>query len=171
MLLSWSTPWWRAVILEIDRYIQIRPWGLEHNLGDFAGYIAGAEMPAWFAPFMWTYLGICVLLLLASLFAKEKGIRFGKFELSLPQALIMGVGLSYIVVVVVAAVYASIRLGDYWDVKLIGRTYVQIGDVEHSYVETGFLFGYWLACAVGPLCVVLGLLRNKIIGNPKPLSA
>ena len=166
LLVSWFMPWWQAVILELGRYVQIRPWGLEHDLGDFADYIKAATLPSWFAPFMWVYLGIAIVVLLFSLFAPEKVLRLGKFALSLPQLLIVAVGVSYIVVVVVAVVYASIRVDEFWHVKLIGKTYVEVGEVEKSYVDAGLLPGYWLAGVVGPLCVILGLLRNKILGKP-----
>lgn len=167
LLLSWFLPWWRAVILELQRYVVIRPWGLEHNLGDFADYIKTATLPSWFAPLMWAYLGVSIVVLLFSLFAPEKRLRLGKFSLSLPQILVAGIGVSYIVVVLVAAVYASIRVDEFWHIKLIGKTYVQVGEIERSYVETGFELGYWLACTVGLLLLVLGLLRNKIVGEPK----
>lgn len=165
LLVSWFMPWWRAVILELDRFVEIRPWGLEHNLGDLAPYIKTALMPTWFAPFMWAYLGVGVMVLLLSLFMPERVLRVGKYAFSLPQLLIAGVGISYIVVVVVAVVYASIRVDEFWHLKLIGHTLVEAGEIEKSYVDSGLLPGYWLACVVGPLCVVLGLLRNKILGK------
>jgi hypothetical protein len=158
-------PWWRAYIPELDRWVAIRPWGLEHNLGDFADYIKGAAMPTWFAPLMWAYLGVSVLVLLFSLFAPEKALRLGKLKFSLPQLLILGVGLAYIVCVVVAVVYGSIRMDEFWHLKLMGETYVELGEIEKGYVEASLLTGYWLACAAGPLLVILGLLRNRIVGN------
>lgn len=168
MFVSWIMPWWRAVIIQLDRWVAIRPWGLEHNLGDFADYIKAAAMPSWFAPFMWAYLGVSILVLLFSLFAPGKVLQFGKLKMSLPQLLIVGVGLSYVVVVVVAAVYGSIRMDEFWHLKLIGKTYVEAGEIEKSYVEANLLTGYWLACAAGPLLVILGLLRNKIAGISTP---
>ena len=167
LVVSWFMPWWQAVVLELDRYVQIRPWGLEHDLGDFADYIKTATLPSWFAPFMWAYLGISVVVLLFSLFAPEKVLRLGKFALSLPQLLIAGVGISYVVVVIVAVVYASMRVDEFWHLKLIGKTYVEVGEVEKSYVDANLLLGYWLACIAGPLLVILGLLRNKIVGRPQ----
>lgn len=168
MFVSWIMPWWRAFIEQLDRWVAIRPWGLEHNLGDFADYIKGAVMPTWFAPLMWAYFGISIALLLFGLFAPEKSLRFGKFELSLPQLLVLGVGLSYVVCVIVAFVYASMRMNDFWHLKLIGRTYVEVGEIEKGYVEANLLTGYWLACVAGPALVILGLLRSKIVGKPKP---
>ena len=33
--------------------------------------------------------------------------------------------------------------------------------------ETQGLIGYWLACAVGPILIALGLLRSEILSEPK----
>jgi hypothetical protein len=165
MLVSWLLPWWRAVILELNRYVEIRPWGLEHTLADMFDYIKSAPMPSWFAPFMWAYLGIALVALLYSLVAPEKVLRLGKFALSLPQLLIAGVGVSYIAVLLVMIVYASIRVDDFWHLKLIGKTFVEAGEIEKSYVEANLQPGYWLAWVAGSLCVILGLFRSKIIGN------
>ncbi len=168
MFMSWIMPWWRAYIVELDRWVAIRPWGLEHNLGDLAAYIKDAVMPTWFAPVMWAYLCISIALLLFSLFAPEKALRLGRFTFSLPQLLIMGVGIAYIVCVVFAFVYASMRMDSFWHLKMIGKTYVELGEVEKGYVESNLLTGYWLACVAGPVLLILGLLRSKIVGTPKP---
>lgn len=170
MLLSWFMPWWKGRIIEILGWVQIRPWGLEHNLQEYTGYIAGAEMPAWFAPLIWAYLGLCIGLLLFSLFASEKRVGLGKFKLSLPHVIIGGVGLSYIVVVVLAVIIAAIRTGDFYGIHLIGKSFFSLGYPIEGNVEAGFLFGYWLACGVGPLLIVLALLRNKIIGKAKLIT-
>jgi hypothetical protein len=164
MFVSWIMPWWRALIVQLDRWVAIRPWGLEHNLGDFADYIKGADMPTWFSPFMWAYFGVCMLVLVFSLFAPDKALRFGKLKMSLPQLLIVGVGLTYIVAVVIAYVYASIRMDEFWHLKMVGETYVELGEIEKGYVEANLLTGYWLACIAGPVLVILGLLRSKIVG-------
>ena len=116
---------------------------------------------------MWAYLGIAVLVLLGSLVAPQKTLRLGQFKWSLPQLLIAGVGFSYIVVLIVAAVYGSIRMDEFWHLKLIGSTYVEAGEIEKSYVDSNLQPGYWLAAAAGVLLVVLGLLRNKIVGKAK----
>ena len=168
MFMSWMMPWWRAYIDQLDRWVAIRPWGLEHNLGDFADYIKNAAMPTWFAPLMWAYLVVSIALLLFSLFAPQKAIRLGKFKMSLPQLLVVGVGLAYIVCVVVAFVYASMRMDEFWHLKMIGKTYVELGEIEKGYVESNLLTGYWLACAAGSLLVIVGLLRGWIVGKPQP---
>ncbi len=167
MLLSWFMPWWTADILELDATVVIRPWGLEENLGDFASWIKGSDMPAFFAPAIWTYLGICIAALLFVSWIKDRNIRLLRKHFSLPKFVIGLVGFSYIVVVVLAVIIAAIRTGDFYGLALIGYTYIDLGEPMISGVEAGFLLGYWLACAVGPLLIILALLRNKIIGKSK----
>jgi len=170
MLLSWFMPWWSCYIVEVmlDNAIVIHPWGLEQNLGPFAGYASsGFEMPVWFAPFMWTYLGICVAALLYGSWLGEKEVKIGKFKFKWPKLLVGGVGLSYIVVVVLAVIVAAIRTGDFYGMHLIGYSYFEVATHVESGVEAGLRFGYWLACGVGPLCIALALLRDRIIGKPK----
>ena len=96
MVYSWLQPWWT-----ID--------GLNERLGDFVIFLKGSEMPAWFAAFMWTYLGLCMVALLAGLWIKS-GHKFGigKIKIELNELLVGGVGLSYIIVGIVAAVFAGI---------------------------------------------------------------
>jgi hypothetical protein len=99
--------------------------------------------------------------------AKEKTFNLGKFKLSLPQVLIGGVGLSYILVVIIAFIVASIRVREIYGMHLIGTTFISFEPPYESNVETGFRFGYWLAWGVGLLCIALALLRDKIIGKAK----
>ena len=163
--LSWFLPWWSADVLVLgEDTVVIRPWGLENNMDEeMAAIIKGSEMPAYFAPLMWAYLGLSIALLVLGAFIKLKEIKLGKFKLTLSQLLIGGVGVSYIVVVALAVIIASIRTGDYWDLKLIGYTYIDLGEPAVTGVEAGLLPGYWLACLVGPLLIGLALLRTKIV--------
>lgn len=170
MLLSWFLPWWSINVYEIGKDAAvIRPWGLETHLRESEyALIAGAEMPAWFAPFTFTYLGIAVLALLFSVLANNKEIKVGNFKFTLPRLLIALVGLSYVVVVVTAFVVAKMRTGEYFGgINLIGYTYIDLGEPYMSGADAGFLPGYWLACVVGPLLFILAIFRNKIVGEPK----
>jgi hypothetical protein len=171
MVVSWLLPWWRADITAVqDYWVQIRPWGLDVNLKGYEAFITGSGMPVWFAPFAWTYFGTCIAALLYGSWLGEKELRIGKFSFTWAQLLIGGVGLSYIVCVVLAVIIAILRMKDYFDIKFVGSTFIAIGTFSESWVEAGLLFGYWLACTVGPLCVVLALIRNKIIGKPKLIT-
>jgi hypothetical protein len=172
LLYSWFQPWWQAYVVELQQIaIIIHPWALESFVPpDYAFMLVGSEMPVWYAPFIWIYLGLCIAALLYSLFASEKRVGLGRFRLSLPKVLIMGVGLSFIVIVAAAVIVISIRGQDFWHAPLIGRIHIAFEEFEHSYVETSLLFGYWLACGVGPFLIILALLRNKIMGKPKLIA-
>jgi hypothetical protein len=167
IVLGWFLHWWNANIVMIDSNVWIRPWGLESDLG-FLGaesWIKDAEMPAFFAPLMWAFFALSLLALAISLFVKDKQIGFGKLKLSLPQFLIIGVGIAFIIVVIIALVYMSIQMSDWYGMKLIGTVHMDLGEPFISNVICELLPGFWITCAVGPLLVVLGLLRNKITGK------
>jgi hypothetical protein len=166
MVLSWLMPWWAADVEAISEdAVIIHPWGLEQHLGEMADMIRNAKMPVWFAPVMWSYLGLALTALLVGLFIKEKAFNLGKFRLSVPSLLIGIVGFSYVVVVVMAVIVAAVRTGDFWDLKLIGYTYINLGEPAVTGVTANLLLGYWLACSVGPALIALAVLRNRITGK------
>jgi hypothetical protein len=168
MLVSWSLPWWTADFEGFGNdIIQIRPWGLHtaERLGGFEIFLKGASMPAWFSPMMWTYLGLCMLALLVGIVVGKKNISFGKFKMKLSQFLVGGVGLSYIVAGIVAAVYASIRMGSMAGIPLQGRTLIDLGDPLITNVDTRLLFGYYLIFVAGLLLLVLAGLHDTITGE------
>lgn len=170
MLLSWFMPWWSADIedLLINNAVVIHPWGLENNMGDYAYYLKGAEMPSFFAPLMWLYLGLAISALLVGAWIKDKNTRLFRREFNLSKLIIGVVGFSYIAAVVLAVVIAAIRTGELGDLHLLGRTFVSIETTyKESWIAARLLSGYWLACGVGPLLVILALLRNRIIGKDK----
>ena len=168
MLVSWFMPWWT---IDIEGFAtdaaQIRPWGLElcDQMGGFAILLKGTEMPAWFGGFMWAYLGVCMIALLVGLFVHGEKYGFGNLKFNLSQILVGGVGFSYIVAGIVAAVYAGIRMRNTFDVPLQGRAFIDMGDPLIAYVDTRLLPGYYLIFVAGILLLVLGLLRNKITGE------
>ncbi|MFC2026999.1 hypothetical protein ACFLUX_03435 [Chloroflexota bacterium] len=177
LVTSFLLPWWNCWIYEIglgeaSAEIYVTGLWLDYEaLGTYIKYLPGAEMPGWFAPAMWTYLGLGIAALLFSLWVKDRNVRLLKINFNLPKLIIGLVGLSYIVVVVVAVIIAAIRTGDFFNMHLIGYTDVVITPgVEESGVEAGLLSGYWMACAAGPLLVILALLRNKIVGKTKRIS-
>lgn len=183
MLVAWFLPWWTVDIEALGNDIaQIRPWGLDtsERLGGFSVLLKGAEMPPWFTPMMWAYLGGCMIALLIGLWGPGGEVRvgsfklnlsrlisFGKFNISLPLVLIAGVGASYIVAAVVAAVYASMQMGNMMNIPLQGRAFVDLGDPIVTYVDTRLLTGYYLVYVAGLLLIALGLFRDRIIGEPK----
>ncbi len=170
-LYSWSQPWWLAYIVALkETGVTIFPHAMEigSTLKDYPQWLVGAEMPTWFFPAMWVYLGLCIGTLVYSLFVTEDWVSLGRFKLSLPQALVGGVGLTYIVFVVVFVVVVAMRAPQFYNAPVQGSVFVHMAEHEgnaESYVETSLQLGFWLACAVGPLLVVLAMLRNKIVGQ------
>jgi hypothetical protein len=82
MVYSWFSPWWSAKVAVIpgDDHLVLRPWGMEVA----AQVRANADeslwsMPWFFAPFMWTYLTVCMLALAASLFV-DRQISLGRLK-------------------------------------------------------------------------------------------
>jgi hypothetical protein len=173
ILVSWFLPWWAADIIraQMDDAVIIYPYGLYNNMGDYFVQIQNfTGMPVWFTPFMWAYLGVVVVLLLFSLFLKEKKVNIGKLKSSRQQLIIGGAGLSYLVAAAAAVIVIWIRAGDFYGLRLQGFTLMSFEESMITGVQSGLHIGFWLACCTGVLLVVVALLRNKIIGKPK-LSA
>ncbi len=168
MLVSWFMPWWT---IDVEGFAsnaaQIRPWGLElcDQIGGFAILLKGTEMPSWFGGFMWAYLSLCLIALLAGLFVTGKAFHLGQLKFNLSQLLVGGVGFSYIVAGIVAAVYAAARMKSTFNVPLQGRAFIDMGDPLIANVDTRLLPGYYLIYAAGFLLVILALFRNKITGE------
>jgi len=167
-LWTWFQPWWVAYIEELQQNgVVIYPHAMVilGTLRDYPQWIAGAEMPTWFFPLMWVFMGIMFLALLLSLFFTEEGFVVGRRIVSVASALIGFSGLSYIIYVVVFLIVVALRAPQFNGVPLQGNVFISVNPHTESYVITSLQVGYWLACAVGPLLVALALLRNKIIGK------
>lgn len=167
-LYTWYQPWWVAYIEELQQNgVVIYPHAMviSGTLRNYPQWIVGAEMPGWFFPLMWVYMGVCVLALLMSLFYTEEWFELGRFKVSLAQALIGFAGLAYIIFVVVFPIVVAIRAPEFHGVPLQGNVFISMDEHTESYVITSLQSGYWLACVVGPALVVLALLRNKILGK------
>ena len=173
MVVSWFLPWWSASvdtmpgIKDPTVIAVIHPYGLGQQTGSSFLPAGATEMPIWFAPLMWIYLGICVVALLYALWLGEKEFKWGHRKFKLAELFIGGVGLSYILVAVSAIIVAMIRIGEY-GMSLIGDSYVSTGWVAGTEVSAKLLFGYFLAHGVGVMCIILALLRDKIFGRTKP---
>jgi hypothetical protein len=167
LLCSWFLPWWHCDVILLSGWLEIRPWALQHNMQAYVGYMKNADMPGWFAPAMWTYLAICVLALIASLFLQKKYITIFKHKMSLTRFIVGFFGISYTVVVILAVIIAAIRTGDFYGTKLIGRTFLNWSEYEQTWVVANLQFGYWLACGVALLALLVGIFYNKIVGISK----
>ena len=139
LVYTWFQPWWSINVYEIgNNAVIVHPWGLETNLKpqDYV-HVVTAEMPAFFAPIMYTYLGLTIIALLVSLFVKDRALKIWKFNFNLPVFIVGIVGFSYLIVVVTAVIFAAIRTGDFWGVKLIGYSFIDLGDPYVSGAEAG----------------------------------
>jgi hypothetical protein len=163
---AWFIPWWSCHVVGLEGYVQIRPWGLEHDLGATAGFIAGSDMPAYFAPLMWTFFVLSIVALLFSLFIKNKTFNLlGKRQLSLPGTIIGLVGFSYICVAAIGLIVMAIRTGDFFGTHLVGTTAVFNVFEEPLNVQADLGIGYYLLPATGVFCILLALLRSIIVGK------
>jgi hypothetical protein len=168
MLVTWFLPWWNMDVEGFSyKALQIRPWGLvmSQKMTSFAILMKGAELPVWFPSFMWTYLALCMIALLVGMFVRGKEFRFGKLKFTLSHLLVGGVGLSYIVAGLVAAVYAGMRMQNSFGVALQGRTHIELGDPLTTYVNTSLQPGWYLIFVTGILFLVLAIFRDKITGE------
>lgn len=168
MLWSWYSPWWGARISDLSGsdHILLRPWGVEVMSAEIRTYANRAlyAMPAFFAPLMWAYLGLCMVALAVGLFVNGQ-ISLGRFGLSLQQVLIGLVGLSYLIAVATAFAIAQIRAGA-GGVEFVGSSIVPNPMTGGNTRFTGELkLGYWMAGAAGLFLVILALLRNAIVGK------
>jgi hypothetical protein len=169
-VISWILPWWRTYIMETEllgSYMQINPWGLGTNLPvDYRPYYNAWMMPDWWAAFAWSLFGLMVAALLFSIFAKEKQLNiFGKIKMALPQLLIFVVGGLYVFTLVACVVVTYLRVNQFTPgFKLMGDTFISLGGALEGTMHAQYEIGWWVACAVAVILVLLALLRNKIIG-------
>lgn len=165
---SWFQPWWGLDVEQLrPDTVLVRPWGEELYLGQWAASFDLPTMPSFFTPLMWAYFGICMILLLVSIFLTNRNL--GGTRLSMQQAILGLVGLSYIVAVGVAAAMISMNLQSFEvdgvTVPLQGTVILDFGDPWVSSATSSLRSGYWLALGAGLLLVVLALLRGPIVGR------
>ncbi len=154
MVLAWLSPWWAADSsggLSLKNAVVIHPWGLEQNLGTYAQYITGADMPGWFAPFAWTYLGICLVVLLCAVVLKDKIVRFMGRRWTRSEIMVGLVGVSYIGTALIMFIVAKIRTADF-GVNLLGQSKLAVGP-ERLTIDSSLQIGFWLAIGVGLLMI------------------
>lgn len=171
MLYSWFQPWWSgnfAVIPGEDDMV-LHPWGV-----DAAAQVRGnvdesafqMPFPGIFAGFMWVYLGVCMLGLLASLFVTRK-FRLGPINLSLATVIILLVGLSYMIAVGAALGIGTLKAAAA-GANFIGKSNVlEPGSGAKVKMVSGLLIGYWLALGAGGVLTFLGLVRFLFVRTPK----
>lgn len=167
MVYSWFSPWWSADVALVKGTddLVLRPWGIEA----VAQVRANADeslyaMPWIFAPFMWTYLTVCMLALAASLFL-NKQLSLGRIKVPLAVVLIGLVGLSYLVALGMAYGIGELKAG--W----AGSKFIGTSQIKQAMSGTKIKMvsdlrpGYWLAVGAGGALFVLALLRGLFVGK------
>ena len=167
LLITWFTPWWSCDIdyIKVENGLVIYPYGIENNLGAYATLVPRYLLPRFLPPLLWAYLALGIIALLVAVVVQDKSIGLFGRKYNLSRWLVGIVGFSYIVVVVVAVIYAAIRTGEFGKMHLLGKSFVELEEHQMSYVYARLLFSYWLACTVGPFLTLLAIFRNKIIGK------
>jgi hypothetical protein len=170
LLYSWFQPLWGLdiALLRPDAVL-VHPWGEEVNTGAWTQQFKLPTMPAFFAPLMWAYLILFVLLLLYSMFAGERKVGIGGIRLSLPQAIIGGLAILHLIFAVMVPIMISLKLSQFQlggvYTPLQGKVTYDMGSPYVSEATSSLRLGYWLAWVVGGSLLVLALLRNLIIGK------
>lgn len=169
MVFSWFEPWWSAKVSVIpgDDHLILHPWGIETVAQVRANADASLwSMPWFFAPFMWTYLGICMLFMAASLFVNRR-IRIWRFNLPLATVLIGLVGLSYLLAVGLAFGIGELR-ATMVGTNFIGKsTFIEPQSDAKIKMVSDLRDGYWYALAAGGVITLLAVLRGFLIRTPK----
>lgn len=168
---AWFQPWWVAYIEELqENAVVIFPYQLvlSGTLRNYPQWIVGYEMPAWFWPFVWVYLALCVGLLIFSLFTTARDVvDIGKLRLTMPQLLVGLVGLAFILFVVIFPIVITIRAPQFHGVVLQGNVFISMDEHTESYVITALQPGYWIGVGTAAFTFVLALLHKVIVGKPK----
>ncbi len=168
MALTWIMPWWTVTINELGKdLIKVYPYGLVLNLGEWASYAAGADMPSWFTPLMWLYFGVAIVALLVGAVVQDKSASLLGRKFDLSRWIVGLVGFTYVIAVVTAVIAISIRAGSFFNTPVQGYFSINFSEIE-SGGNASLELGYWLAWGVGLFLIVIALLRNKIVGKTKP---
>lgn len=169
MVYSWFQPWWSAdvAVVKGEFDMVLRPWGIEAVAQVRANAdTAQFEMPAFFAPFMWVYLSLCMLALAASLFLNRR-ISIGPINVPVAVLLIGLVGLSYMSVLGIAYGLGTLR-SEWAGANFIGKsTIVHAGTGNKVKMVSDIMIGYWLALGAGGVLTLLALVRGLFIRKPK----
>lgn len=169
MVYTWFQPWWSAdvAVIKGTNDMVLHPWGVEavaqvRNNTDTAQF----DMPGFFAPLMWVYLGACMLALAASLFINRR-IKLGPINLPIAMILIALVGLSYMSALGIAYGIGTLRSG--WaGANFIGKSSILQAETGTKIKMVSQLeLGFWLSLGAGGFLTLLALVRGLFVRTPK----
>jgi hypothetical protein len=169
MVYTWFQPWWSAdvAVIKGPNDMVLHPWGVEavaqvRSNTDTAQF----DMPGFFAPLMWVYLGACMLALAASLFINRR-IKLGPINLPIAMILIALVGLSYMSALGIAYGIGTLRSG--WaGANFIGKSSILQAETGTKIKMVSQLeLGFWLSLGAGGFLTLLALVRGLFVRTPK----
>jgi hypothetical protein len=177
LVVTWFMPWWTCYVEGegvTASTVVIHPYGLDG--GGLTGYFelmpeggTEVEVPGILIAALWVYFGLAGAALLLGLIFNNKTLRlFGK-ELNISRWLVGIVGFSYILVAVIAYFFAKSKV-DALGIPFSGEAFnVNLGKFAMWDIiintDAGLRIGYFLTFVAGGGLLLLGLLRNKIVGN------
>ncbi len=171
MIYSWFQPWWSAKVAVIpgDNHLVLHPWGVDvvpQVKANIDASLFSMPFPQVFAGFMWVYLAVCMLALVASLFVVRQ-VALGRFKLPLAVVLIGLVGLSYLLAVGLAYGIGELKAA-MAGTSFIGKsTFIEPQSDAKIKMVSGLLDGYWLSLGAGAALFVLSLLRGLFVRQSK----
>ena len=171
MLYSWFQPWWSGnfVVIPGDNDMVLHPWGVEAvaqvrtNVDES---LFSMPFPQVFAGFMWVYLAVCMLGLVATFFVTKR-FRVGPIPVSVPVLIILLVGISYAAAAGIAYEIGTLKAAAS-GAKFIGNSSVLEPATGAKVRMTSQLeIGFWLAVAAGGFLTLLGLVRPLFVRKPR----
>lgn len=155
---SFFLPWWKASIplMKLDPALLMHPYGLEHFLDQsLLPYFEKYIPPFWLTIVAFIFIVVDAIAILLSI---SIGGRRGKLILG-------GAGLAYLGFSAIAMIFAAISVSNA-GLSFLGRSPITF--VFHAPSMIGTLqYGLFIALGAGLLCIILALLRDRIIGKPK----
>src|SRR3569833_90716 len=171
MVYSWFQPWWAGnfAVIPGEPDMVLHPWGVEAvsqvrtNVDES---LFQMPFPEIFAGFMWVYLVVCVLGLVASLFWTKR-LKLGPINVPWAMVIILLVGLSYAIAVGTAYEIGTLKAAAS-GAKFIGNSNVLEPATGAKVKMTSQLeIGFWLAVAAGGFLTLLGLVRPLFVRKPR----
>lgn len=171
MLYAWFQPWWSGnfVVIPGEPDMVLHPWGVDAvsqvrtNVDES---LFQMPFPEVFAGFMWVYLVVCMLGLVASLFWTRR-FKLGPINLPWATLIILVVGLSFAIAAGTAYEIGTLKAAAS-GAKFIGNSNVlEPATGAKVKMTSGLEIGFWLSIYAGGVLAFLGLISPFFIRKPK----